>query len=102
MLLRSCLIARKGRECAWQRKSKRAKLKGSETQGAYSMQITRDARPADVLGTLMQAAPKPQDFQFVKFRVDGEVVRLTLDRPEHNLLNERMLAEVAGGINAVR
>jgi cyclohexa-1,5-dienecarbonyl-CoA hydratase len=65
------------------------------------MQITRDPRGMDVLGTLATHAPKPEEFQFVKFRVDGEVVRLTLDRPEHNLLNERMLAEVAAGINAV-
>jgi cyclohexa-1,5-dienecarbonyl-CoA hydratase len=55
----------------------------------------------DVLGTLATHAPKPEEFQFVKFRVEGEVVRLTLDRPEHNLLNERMLAEVAAGISAV-
>jgi cyclohexa-1,5-dienecarbonyl-CoA hydratase len=65
------------------------------------MQITRGPRGVDVLGTLATHAPKPEEFQFVKFRVDGEVVRLTLDRPEHNLLNERMLAEVAAGINAV-
>jgi len=65
------------------------------------MQITRAPRGVDVLGTLATHAPKPEEFQFVKFRVDGEVVRLTLDRPEHNLLNERMLAEVAAGISAV-
>jgi enoyl-CoA hydratase/carnithine racemase len=46
-------------------------------------------------------APQVQDFQFVKFRTTGEVARLTLDRPEHNLLNERMLAEVAAGINSL-
>lgn len=65
------------------------------------MQITREPRGVDVLGTLATSAPKVEEFQFVKFRVDGEVVRLTLDRPEHNLLNERVLAEVAAGINAV-
>jgi len=64
------------------------------------MQITREPRGVDVLGTLATPLPKPKEFQFVKFRVDGEVVRLTLDRPEHNLLNERMLAELAAGINA--
>ncbi len=31
----------------------------------------------------------------------GQLARLTLDRPEHNLLNERMLAEVAAGINSL-
>jgi cyclohexa-1,5-dienecarbonyl-CoA hydratase len=52
----------------------------------------------EVLGTLALAAPKLEEFQFVKFRQDGEVGRLTLDRPEHNLLNERMLAELAVGV----
>jgi len=64
------------------------------------MQITKEPRGVDVLGTLATPLPKLEDFQFVKYRVDGEVVRLTLDRPEHNLLNERMLAELAAGINA--
>jgi cyclohexa-1,5-dienecarbonyl-CoA hydratase len=55
----------------------------------------------DVLGTLAAHAPLVEEFQFVKFRTTGEVARLTLDRPEHNLLNERMLAEVAAGINSL-
>lgn len=73
------------------------------------MPLTRDIRAtraekprgADVLGTLMAAPPKPEEFQFVKYRVEGEVARLTLDRPDHNLLNERMLVEIAAGINAL-
>lgn len=56
---------------------------------------------AEVLGSLAFAAPKPEEFRHVKFRVEGPIARLTLDRPEHNLLNERMLAEVAGGINTL-
>ena len=64
------------------------------------MQINKAAREAEVLGTLALAAPKTTDFQFVKVRVEGEVARLTLDRPEHNLLNERMLCELAAGINS--
>src|SRR6201984_2222110 len=56
----------------------------------------------EVRGTMCAIhAPQVQDFQFVKFRTEGEVARLTLDRPEHNLLNERMLAEVAAGINSL-
>ena len=55
----------------------------------------------EVLGTLALVAPKIEDFQFVKVRVEGEVARITLDRPDHNLLNERMLAEVAAGINTL-
>jgi cyclohexa-1,5-dienecarbonyl-CoA hydratase len=53
----------------------------------------------EVLGTMAQVAPRLEDFQFVKVRVDGEVGRITLDRPDHNLLNERMLCELATGIN---
>jgi cyclohexa-1,5-dienecarbonyl-CoA hydratase len=60
-----------------------------------------DVREPELLGTLAVAPPKPEEFQFVKFRVEGEIARLTLDRPEHNLLNERMLAEVAAGINTL-
>jgi len=60
----------------------------------------REGPSIDVLDTLAYVAPKVEDFQFVKYRRDGEVVYLTLDRPEHNLLNERMLAELATGINS--
>ncbi len=46
-----------------------------------------------------QAARKrPDQFEHVKLRVEGGVARMTLDRPEHNLLNEAMLREIAGGI----
>ena len=45
--------------------------------------------------------PKPEEFQFVRYHSEGPVARLTLDRPEHNLLNERMLIEIAAGINSI-
>src|SRR6516165_317457 len=60
-----------------------------------------DPRKVEVLGTLALAAPKPSDFQHIKFRTEGELARLTLDRPEHNLMNERMLSELAVGINSL-
>src|ERR1700720_4317171 len=41
---------------------------------------------------------KPEDFEFVKFRINDGVARLTLNRPDHNLLNEAMLREIADGI----
>src|SRR2546425_3559717 len=41
---------------------------------------------------------KPEQFQHVKLRIDGGVARMTLSRPEHNLLNEAMLRELADGI----
>ena len=42
----------------------------------------------------------PSQFQYVKFAVDKEknVARITLARPDHNLLNEGMLREITDGI----
>jgi len=40
----------------------------------------------------------PDQFQCVKLSVHGSVARMTLSRPEHNLLNEAMLREIADGI----
>src|ERR1700729_105776 len=71
------------------------------------MQLTKERRPNRVdvqiqeLGTLSLNAPKIDDFQFVKFRIEGQVAHLRLDRPAQNLLNERMLMEIAAGINSV-
>ena len=58
-------------------------------------------RGVEVLGTLALVAPKIEEFQFVKVKVEGEVARITLDRPDHNLLNERMLAELTSAINTL-
>lgn len=60
---------------------------------------SKNGRGVEVAGTFVLAAPKIEEFQLVKVRVEGAVARLTLDRPEHNLLNERMLSEIAAGIN---
>jgi cyclohexa-1,5-dienecarbonyl-CoA hydratase len=38
-------------------------------------------------------------FRHFKFQVSGGLARFTLDRPEHNLLNESVLRELAGGIS---
>ena len=40
----------------------------------------------------------PEGFQFVKVRTEGGAAWITLNRPEHNLLNEAMLREIADGI----
>src|ERR1700676_1674044 len=40
----------------------------------------------------------PDEFRYVKFKVEGSVARLTLNRPEHNLLNEEMLRELSDGV----
>jgi cyclohexa-1,5-dienecarbonyl-CoA hydratase len=43
----------------------------------------------------------PENFQSIKFRLEGGVARMTLNRPEHNLLNETMLRELSDGIASV-
>src|SRR5260221_11943252 len=40
-------------------------------------------------------------FEFIRYQVEGPVARLTLQRPEHNLLNEQMLRELADGIGMI-
>jgi cyclohexa-1,5-dienecarbonyl-CoA hydratase len=44
---------------------------------------------------------QPDEFQFFKHSIDSGVARMTLNRPEHNLLNEAMLRELADGISFV-
>jgi cyclohexa-1,5-dienecarbonyl-CoA hydratase len=63
------------------------------------MQLEHDERMIGAVSTLR--LPSVEEFLFVRYRVDGEVARLTLDRPDHNLLNERMLNELTAGINAL-
>ena len=41
---------------------------------------------------------KPEEFQFVQLRISAGVARMPLNRPDHNLLNETMLREMADGI----
>jgi cyclohexa-1,5-dienecarbonyl-CoA hydratase len=41
----------------------------------------------------------PEEFQCVKLQFEGAVAHMTLSRPEHNLLNESMLRELADGIS---
>jgi cyclohexa-1,5-dienecarbonyl-CoA hydratase len=43
----------------------------------------------------------PGSFTFIRQQIEGPVARLTLQRPEHNLLNEQMLRELADGIGMV-
>jgi cyclohexa-1,5-dienecarbonyl-CoA hydratase len=56
-------------------------------------------RPTVVPDFMAQAVRRrPEDFEFVKFAVDGAAARITLNRPEHNLLNEGMLREISDAI----
>ena len=41
------------------------------------------------------------ELQYVKVRLDGSAARMTLNRPEHNLLNEPMLREMADAIDLI-
>ncbi len=43
----------------------------------------------------------PGAFNFIGYQVSGQVAHLTLQRPEHNLLNEQMLRELADAIGMV-
>jgi cyclohexa-1,5-dienecarbonyl-CoA hydratase len=61
--------------------------------------MTRSMRVVDERGA--PVPPAPEDFQFVRYRIEDSVVWLTLDRPEHNLLNEQLLIELAAGIDTV-
>ena len=60
------------------------------------------AKPIGSVATTEFAAQlarrKPEEFEFVKFSAEGGVARITLNRPEHNLLNEGMLREISDGI----
>ena len=42
-----------------------------------------------------------EHFEFIKVRLEDGVARMTLNRPDHNLLNEAMLRELASGIDYV-
>jgi hypothetical protein len=62
------------------------------------MQVEREEKQLGAASSTLRL-PTVDEFQFVRYSIDGEVARLTLDRPEHNLLNERMLNELTAGIN---
>ena len=62
--------------------------------------MLKSGHATDVLETFTSSAPRLDEFQFVKHRQEESVAYFTLDRPEHNLLNERMLAELAAGISS--
>jgi len=48
-----------------------------------------------------QQRKRIEDYEFVKVRLDNGVAHMTLHRPEHNLLNEAMLRELAEGIEYI-
>jgi cyclohexa-1,5-dienecarbonyl-CoA hydratase len=68
---------------------------GQEISGSRKM-----IEPVNIEEYSSQPAKRtPDKFQYVKLRFDGGVARMTLNRPDHNLLNEAMLREMADGIS---
>jgi cyclohexa-1,5-dienecarbonyl-CoA hydratase len=45
---------------------------------------------------------KPAEFKYVNYTEEASTVRLTLNRPELNILDERMLQEIVAGIDTLR
>lgn len=60
--------------------------------------VSQARRP--VIDVAIAAVPriKREDFRYINYTTDGPLARLTLNHPEHNLLNEPMLRELASGI----
>jgi cyclohexa-1,5-dienecarbonyl-CoA hydratase len=44
---------------------------------------------------------RPEDFRHIRLDLQPPIARLTLDRPEHNLLNEPLLRELAAGLDQI-
>src|SRR5215475_3554586 len=66
-----------------------------------TVEFQRSSGSVAVRGVEVRTEPtrrQPSDFQFVKLEVTGGVARMTLNRPDHNLLNESFLRELADGI----
>src|SRR6516162_10674534 len=62
----------------------------SSVRNRFSVEVRTEPRRRD-----------PSEFQFVRQRIESGVARMTLNRPDHNLLNEPMLREMADGISFV-
>lgn len=67
-------------------------------KGALEGEFTVPARQTSVEVRTEPKRRNPEEFQFITHRIENGVARMTLNRPEHNLLNEPMLRELADGI----
>jgi len=61
--------------------------------------MANEVQTEDVL--VRSAHRAASGLEFIRVQADGPVARLTLQRPEHNLLNEQMLRELATSIGRV-
>jgi cyclohexa-1,5-dienecarbonyl-CoA hydratase len=73
----------------------------SKRKAAFSQRRITVQRQSAVEVRTEPKRRSPEEFQFVKHRVEAGVTRMTLNRPDHNLLNEPMLRELADGIACV-
>lgn len=60
--------------------------------------VTQARRPTIDVAIAAVQRVKAEDFHYIRSATDGPLARLTLNRPEHNLLNEPMLRELTSGI----
>ena len=85
--------------------SPRASIGFDPKQRVSEGEATVPGRPSvEVRNIEVRTEPKrrsPEEFQFIQHRIESGVARMTLNRPEHNLLNESMLRELADGITFV-
>lgn len=58
--------------------------------------MVENAQVDEMVGGVAQL--KAEDFKFVGYKVEAPVARLTLNRPDKNILDERFLSELARGI----
>jgi cyclohexa-1,5-dienecarbonyl-CoA hydratase len=68
---------------------------------AIMLNSPRSKSAGPVTELLESAEPRldPAKFVYVRMKAEAPVARLTLQRPEHNLLNEAMLRELAAGVD---
>jgi len=60
--------------------------------------VSQARRPTIDVAIAAVQRVKAEDFHYIRSATDGPLARLTLNRPEHNLLNEPMLRELTSGI----
>jgi len=60
--------------------------------------VTQARRPMIDVAIAAVQRVKAEDFHYIRLATDGPLARLTLNHPEHNLLNEPMLRELTSGI----
>jgi cyclohexa-1,5-dienecarbonyl-CoA hydratase len=89
-----------GNEAAKAIAQPRASIEFEEKSRNWRRRITV-LRPSSVEVRTEPKRRLPEQFQFINYHLQAGVARMTLNRPEHNLLHEPMLRELADGIALV-